>query len=197
MAACQAFIGVPKETSLTHDIHRITSLLRLKLEQMGVILARPARGQWAPLEISSRAFHDSTVKWHLSTRQGGAAATLARPAGCVYMRASMLHFFIRHQSPAGLCYALAGAIGLAAQMIPPDHLWFAAIAIGIAIALMAVLLTTQPPAGAVRVIAYAATHGLGFPAFPILPGAAGPVLVACLYQKLTGRAYPLRPSWHA
>lgn len=91
-----------------------------------------------------------------------------------------------------LGHALAGIIGIGAQMVMPGEVWLAAVAVGLAVAAMAVLRVTHPPAGATTLVSYASAQSLSFLAFPILSGALALVLLASVYHRITGTAYPLQ-----
>jgi CBS-domain-containing membrane protein len=90
-------------------------------------------------------------------------------------------------------HALAGIIGVGAHFAMPDNMWLAAAAVGLAITAMAIFRITHPPAGATTLVSYASAQSAAFLAFPILTGAVALVLLASLYHRLTGTAYPLHP----
>ena len=93
-----------------------------------------------------------------------------------------------------LGHALAGAFGFGAHLMLPGQVWVAAGAVGAAIALMGLLRITHPPAGATALVTYAAAQSWFYLAFPVLTGAAGLVLIASAYHRLTGTVYPLKPG---
>jgi CBS-domain-containing membrane protein len=76
----------------------------------------------------------------------------------------------------------------------PEVWWAAALAVGLAIAAMAALRVTHPPAGADPLVVFVSDPDLAFLLFPTLSGAVILVAVAALYHRSTGTAYPLRPS---
>lgn len=90
-------------------------------------------------------------------------------------------------------HLLTAAIGLAGAALLPDIWWAAALATGVAIALMALLRVTHPPAGANPLVIFAAVPGWDFLVFPVLAGAVALVVVATLYHRASGTAYPARP----
>ncbi len=88
-------------------------------------------------------------------------------------------------------HALAGLIGAGANLLLPDSIWIAAMAVGLAIAGMVALRITHPPAGATTLVSYASGHSALFLAFPILSGAVALVFFATLYHRITGHGYPI------
>lgn len=92
-----------------------------------------------------------------------------------------------------LGHALAGLIGVGAHIAMPGNLWLAAVAVGLAITAMAIFRITHPPAGATTLVSYASAQSAAFLAVPILTGAVALVLLASLYHRITGTAYPLHP----
>lgn len=89
-------------------------------------------------------------------------------------------------------YALAGVVGLAMRHGFGDGLWVAAAALGVAILAMCLLRCLHPPGGGVAVSAVLADPGLvamgDHLLEPVLLNAL--VLVAVLYNRLTGVRYP-------
>lgn len=82
--------------------------------------------------------------------------------------------------------------GLALSLCPPT--WpFAATAVGIAIALMAVLRVTHPPAGAVPLVAFAAKMPVTSLFEVVLVGSLTMIVIAVLVHRLPPRQqYPLQ-----
>lgn len=91
-------------------------------------------------------------------------------------------------------HVLSTLVGLVLHLLLPDAWWAAALAVGVAIALMAALRVTHPPAGADPLVVFAAAPGFDFLLFPVLSGSVLLVLVATLYHRLSGTAYPLRAA---
>ena len=87
---------------------------------------------------------------------------------------------------------MATAVGLGIRAVFPDYWWAAALGVGIAIALMAALRVTHPPAGADPLVVFADTPELGYLLFPVLLGSLILVTTATLYHRLTGTDYPMR-----
>jgi CBS-domain-containing membrane protein len=94
-------------------------------------------------------------------------------------------------------HALAGLIGIGAHLALPGNVWLAAAAVGLAISAMALFRVTHPPAGATTLVSYASAQSAAFLAFPILSGTVSLVLLASLYHRITGTAYPIKPPPHA
>ncbi|MEZ5839281.1 MAG: HPP family protein [Hyphomicrobiales bacterium] len=83
-------------------------------------------------------------------------------------------------------------IGLAVLTLLPVTWWSMALGVGLAIAAMAALRITHPPAGADPLVVLAAAPGPGFVLFPTLAGSVLLVLVAALYHRIPPRTpYPL------
>lgn len=126
----------------------------------------------------------------LLTRQSGLALLMA-PFG-----ASCVLLFSLPASPLAQPvnvlggHLLSAAIGCAALAILPDAWWVAPLAVGAAIAAMAGLRITHPPAGANPLVILTAHAGPSFLIFPVLSGALLMVLIAWVYHRLTGTAYP-------
>lgn len=87
---------------------------------------------------------------------------------------------------------VATLAGLLLRLILPNEWWAAAIAVGLAIAVMAALRVTHPPAGADPLVVFADDPGFGFALMPVLAGAMLLVAIAALYHRATGTAYPIR-----
>jgi CBS-domain-containing membrane protein len=91
-------------------------------------------------------------------------------------------------------HVVATLVGLLLRMMLPNEWWAAALAVGLAIALMAALRVTHPPAGADPLVVFATDPGFGFLLFPVLSGAIVLAAVATLFHKSSGTAYPARKS---
>lgn len=87
-------------------------------------------------------------------------------------------------------HVLSAAVGLAALQWLPEVWWTGAVAVGAAIALMALLRVTHPPAGANPLVILAAHAKPGFLLFPVFSGAVLLVLVAVAFHRLTRTGYP-------
>lgn len=92
---------------------------------------------------------------------------------------------------------LAGCVGLACAVLIPQPLLAAAAAVGLAVALMALLGCLHPPGGAVALGAAlaGAAHeplSLAYPLVPVGLGSALLVAAAMAHGRLTGRSYPHR-----
>lgn len=77
-------------------------------------------------------------------------------------------------------------------MVLPDEWWAAAIAVGMAIAVMAVFRVTHPPAGADPLVVFTSDPDLEFLAMPALAGAVLLVGIATLYHRASGTTYPMK-----
>ena len=89
-------------------------------------------------------------------------------------------------------HGIATLAGLVLRLIFPNEWWAVALAVGLAIALMAALRVTHPPAGADPLIVFAADPGFEFLLMPVLLGAFTLVMVATLFHKWGGTLYPVR-----
>jgi len=91
-------------------------------------------------------------------------------------------------------YALAGAVGLAMRQGFGPELWVAAAALGLSILVMCLLRCLHPPGGGVAVSAVLADPGLTAMGDhllePVLLNALILVIVAIVYNRLTGVRYP-------
>ncbi|WP_027259442.1 HPP family protein [Leisingera aquimarina] len=91
-------------------------------------------------------------------------------------------------------HLLATAISLSLNAVLPETWWALALAVGLAIAVMAALRLTHPPAGADPLMVFAADPGFSFLLFPVLAGAVALVAIAALFHRLAGHEYPLKHS---
>lgn len=89
-------------------------------------------------------------------------------------------------------HLVSTATAIALHMVLPGSWWAAALAVGAAIALMALLRVTHPPAGADPLLVFASDPGWGFLGMPVGVGAVALVAIAALFHRFTGTAYPLK-----
>lgn len=89
-------------------------------------------------------------------------------------------------------HGVSTLIGLLFRMVLPDEWWAAAIAVGMAIAVMAVFRVTHPPAGADPLVVFTSDPDLEFLAMPALAGAVLLVGIATLYHRASGTTYPMK-----
>jgi CBS domain-containing membrane protein len=92
---------------------------------------------------------------------------------------------------------LSAFVGVTVALVIPSPLVAAAVAVGVATGLMAVLRCTHPPSGAVALTAVLggpAVHAAGyhFLRVPVLLNSALLTLAALVYNNLTGVSYPHR-----
>ncbi|MBX3505928.1 MAG: HPP family protein [Parvibaculum sp.] len=95
--------------------------------------------------------------------------------------------------------ALAAAVGVACADFIPYPVLACAVAAGLSIALMMVMRCLHPPSGAVALTAVLGgpeIHALGywFVLWPVVIDSLVMVVVAYVYNNLTGRPYPHRPA---
>lgn len=95
--------------------------------------------------------------------------------------------------PANLVggHLAATLVGLLLRTLLPDVWWAAALAVGLAIAVMAALRVTHPPAGADPLVVFAEGPGMGFLLMPVLAGACALLAVATLFHRANGVVWPL------
>jgi CBS-domain-containing membrane protein len=86
---------------------------------------------------------------------------------------------------------IATLVGLLLRMVFPNEWWAVAIAVGAAIALMAALRVTHPPAGADPLVVFATDPGFEFLLFPVLTGSLVLVAVGALFHRFAKVEYPL------
>jgi CBS-domain-containing membrane protein len=89
-------------------------------------------------------------------------------------------------------HVVATLVGLLLRLVLPDAWWAAALAVGLAIALMAALRVTHPPAGADPLVVFAADPGFAFLIMPVLAGACVLVAIATLFHRASRTVYPTR-----
>lgn len=117
------------------------------------------------------------------------------------MGASAVLLFAAPASPLAQPWSILGGnlvaalVGVTAAKFVPDPFFAAALAVGVAIALMTALKCLHPPSGAVALTAVlggpAIAHlGYGFVVWPVLANSALLLGSALAFNNLTGRAYP-------
>nr|WP_296984317.1 HPP family protein [uncultured Desulfovibrio sp.] len=87
-------------------------------------------------------------------------------------------------------HVISTLVGLVLRMMLPDQWWAWALAVGLAIALMAALRVTHPPAGADPLVVFAANPGFEYLLFPVLTGSCLLVVIAGIFHKASGTLYP-------
>jgi len=90
-------------------------------------------------------------------------------------------------------HVLSALVGLVLMSLFPGQQIAAAAAVGLAIALMAALRVTHPPAGANPLVIFAADPGWLFILFPVASGAVLLVITALLWHRISGTPYPTKP----
>lgn len=133
---------------------------------------------------------------HLALGEGASLPAMIAPMG-----ASAVLLFAAPASPLAQPWSILGgnfvaaAIGVTAARFLPDPYLAAAIAAGVAIALMTWLKCLHPPSGAVALTAVLGGPGItdlgyGFVVWPVLANSALLLATALVFNNLTGRAYP-------
>ncbi|QIB34147.1 HPP family protein [Ancylobacter pratisalsi] len=89
-------------------------------------------------------------------------------------------------------HLVATTAALALHMVLPGTWWAAAIAVGLAISLMALLRITHPPAGADPLVVFATDPTWAFLVMPVGIGALVLVAIAVGFHRMTGTVYPLK-----
>nr|WP_315236050.1 HPP family protein [uncultured Albidiferax sp.] len=122
----------------------------------------------------------------------GAGLWLVAPMG-----ASAVLVFAVPGSPLAQPWAVVGGntlsalVGIACTVLVPDPVWAAALAVGLAIALMFGLRCLHPPGGATALLMVLGhTTSFHFAVSPVLFNSVLLVLAGVLYNSLTGRRYP-------
>lgn len=87
-------------------------------------------------------------------------------------------------------HVVSAIAGLVALSLFPDFWWYPAVGVGLAIAAMAVLRVTHPPAGANPIVVAGLEPSWWFVLLPVLVGAVLLVAVGTAYHRLTGGRYP-------
>ncbi len=89
-------------------------------------------------------------------------------------------------------HVLSTLLALLLRAVLPMNWWTVALAVGLAVALMAALRLTHPPAGADPIVVFLGDPGFEFLIVPVLAGSALLVLLAWLIHRLPPRTpYPL------
>ncbi|KOF21381.1 hypothetical protein AC244_08570 [Ensifer adhaerens] len=86
---------------------------------------------------------------------------------------------------------IATLVGLIMRAIFPNEWWAVGLAVGAAIALMAALRITHPPAGANPLVVFASDPGFEFLLFPVFTGSLVLVGVGTLFHRFGKVEYPL------
>lgn len=126
----------------------------------------------------------------LLTEQGSLALLMA-PFG-----ASCVLLFAAPQAPLSQPLNVVGGhfvatlVGLVLRTQLPVTWWALALAVGLAIALMVALRITHPPAGADPLVVFTANPDFSFLLFPVLSGTLALVVIAIVFHRLSGTAYP-------
>ncbi|MBD8553216.1 HPP family protein [Rhizobium sp. CFBP 8762] len=149
---------------------------------------------------------DSSLSKALIAGMGGGAAiaTLGGLADCTHLAyltppfgATCVLMFSAPASPlsqpANIIggHLLAALVGLICAALLPPVWWAAAIAVGVAIAVMQFARVTHPPAGATPLIVLALQPGIGFLFFPVLSGTVLLVVIGTFYHRYHRVPYPL------
>ena len=83
-------------------------------------------------------------------------------------------------------------IGLTLNYFLPMDWWSIALAVGLAIAAMAVLRVTHPPAGADPIVVFFSSPGWEYAIFPVALGSIALVITAWIFHKIPPKTdYPL------
>ncbi|MFY0596795.1 MAG: HPP family protein [Cognatishimia sp.] len=85
-------------------------------------------------------------------------------------------------------------VGLICLTLLQDTFWSLGLAVGLAIAAMAALRVTHPPAGANPIVVFALQPDWLFLLFPVATGALLLIIVAIGYHRFTGLKYPNLPD---
>jgi CBS domain-containing membrane protein len=128
------------------------------------------------------------------------SGTLA-PALIAPMGASAVLLFAVPSSPLAqpwsiLCgNTISALVGVTAALLVPNLFWAAALAIGFAILAMMTLRCLHPPSGAIALTAVLggpAIHdlGYGFVLWPVAGNSLALLVVALVFNNMTGRPYP-------
>lgn len=82
------------------------------------------------------------------------------------------------------------ACGLALRQVLPNEWWALALAVGVAVAVMAALRVTHPPAGANPLVVFSLDPTLRFLIEPVALGSLALLAAATAYHRLSGGRYP-------
>ncbi|HBF31766.1 HPP family protein [Rhizobium sp.] len=91
-------------------------------------------------------------------------------------------------------HVVSAAVGLLLCAVLPNTWWAVALAVGAAIALMAALRVTHPPAGANPLVIFSLHPGVSFLCLPVALGALALIICAVIFHRLSGQVYPLGKS---
>ena len=138
----------------------------------------------------------TSVVSHAAVGDGSTLPVMIAPMG-----ASAVLLFAAPASPLAQPWSILGGnlvaalVGVTAARFVPDPYLAAALAVGVAIALMTALKCLHPPSGAVALTAVLGgpaivNLGYGFVVWPVLANSALLLGSALLFNNLTGRAYP-------
>ncbi len=81
-------------------------------------------------------------------------------------------------------HLIATAIGLALHFFLPFSWWAIGLAVGLAIAAMAALRVTHPPAGADPLVVFLDSPGWDYLGFPVFTGSITLVLIAWIFHRI-------------
>jgi len=92
-------------------------------------------------------------------------------------------------------HIVSTTIGLLLHAFLPVEWWSLGLAVGLAIAVMALLRVTHPPAGANPLVVFFDNPGWDYIGLPVALGSAALVVIAWLFHRLPPRVvYPLRTA---
>lgn len=92
-------------------------------------------------------------------------------------------------------HMVSAVIGLTLHAFLPTEWWSLGLAVGLAIAVMAALRVTHPPAGADPLVVFFSSPGWEYIVFPVALGSVVLVITAWLFHKLPPKTiYPLSPK---
>ncbi len=83
-------------------------------------------------------------------------------------------------------------LGILVGLVLPASPWSMALAVGLAIATMAALRITHPPAGGDPIVVLMAGASWSYLLVPILVGVVAIVLIGLVFHRLSGTGYPTR-----
>lgn len=89
-------------------------------------------------------------------------------------------------------HMVSAIAGMVAISLLPDFWWYPAVGVGLAIAAMATLRVTHPPAGANPIVIAGLDPTWWFLFTPILIGAIVLVAIGTAYHRIAGTPYPVR-----
>jgi CBS-domain-containing membrane protein len=89
-------------------------------------------------------------------------------------------------------HLVSTAIGLMLRMLLPVDWWSLGLAVGLAIAVMAALRVTHPPAGADPLVVFFDNPGWVYLGLPVVLGSLALIVIAWLFHRLPPRVvYPI------